>query len=214
VGEAAGPVLNVVTSVCVDVRPEDAGIGYPMLGDTTADARRLVYWKCAYAFLCSSLRSNPGARHCLYTNDAAPVTWRGIDLRARLAALGVAIEQVPFEAYAPPTRLTTRYKNGFYKHEVIRALGALPAGERSVLVDADCLAPRPFPLDALEPGRLYVLDIYRRSDPERREPHDLSMADMGEVYRRLDPTTLPRTRSGSAGSSWGATARPWRGRPG
>ncbi len=180
--------LYIATSICVDEAAVDAGVHYPALEGTSPEERRRAYWYCAYVLFCTSLRSNESAHHALFTNDLAPIRWRGRDLRAELAARGVEIVPLPFREFTPPRELSRSFRNAFYKMDVIRALGRLPDGTQAVLLDADCICPNPLPPERLSGDCIQILDMYKRKDPQLRSPHNLSMADMGALFTTIDPT--------------------------
>jgi hypothetical protein len=119
-------MINIVTSICVDTKPEDSTINYPMIGIKSSEQKRKLYWKLATTFLCSSLRCNPQDEHVVYTNDPNPIIIiKGIDLKKRLQELGVKIEFLSFESFMPPASLSKAYKNAFYKLQVIKELGEI-----------------------------------------------------------------------------------------
>lgn len=181
--------MNIVTSICVDTESSHDRIKYPNLDVKDSAARRARYWQFVTTFCCSSVRCNPQLQHLVYTNDEEPVLDRGRDLREFLASIGVEIRHLPFETYVPPASSGTKFRNAYYKLDVLRALASLPADDGSLLVDSDCLWVRPNPAvkQEMESGKLLLYDVYERTDPFQREPKDMSRAEMGELYTQLDP---------------------------
>jgi hypothetical protein len=177
--------MNIVTSLCVDDARHPASY-YDQLQDVNADGRRRTYWQCVMVLFGSSVRCNPGARHILYTNDRASTRWQGIDYQQRLRDMGVEVRQLPFDHFQPPAGASRKFRNGFYKLEVMRELARPDAGDTSLLLDSDCVWSRP---DAelertLNSGRLLLFDISSAPDTKII---DLSRRDMGQLYREIFP---------------------------
>ena len=186
--ESRSKLFNIVTSICVDTDSSQQRIKYPNLEVKDSAERRAQYWRFVVTFCCSSLRSNPEARHLVYTNDSERVVINGLDIKRFLEDLGAEIHYLPFENYVPPESSGTKFRNAYYKLDVLKALSGLSHSDSSVLVDCDCLWIRNNPaLEAdAQSGELILYDIYQRTDPYDREPKDMSRADMGELYRELD----------------------------
>lgn len=177
--------MDIVTSLCVDDARHPAAY-YDQLQDVNADERRRIYWQCVTVFFATSVRCNPTARHVLYTNDRGPTTWRGHDYKAFLRELGVDIRQMPFERFQPPAGFSEKFRNGFYKLEVMQALAQPDAGAHSLLLDSDCVWTRPEPgLEAaLRAGQLLLFDISGEPDTE---VIGLSRRHIGTLYRQIFP---------------------------
>ena len=177
---------NIVTSICVDKDSAASSVIYPMLGRQNA-SRREIYWLCVYVFCWVSIRVNPNQPHLVYTNDNVPAVVDGVNIQVALEELGVTLIDLPFTEFDPGAR-SSRFRNAFYKLDVVKALGALELP--SILLDSDCLWHRP--ADGLAEivcggQQLLVQDTYQRSDrPRLQDPHDLSMVDFGDTYRQID----------------------------
>ncbi|QDA58879.1 hypothetical protein [Hymenobacter jejuensis] len=179
--------MDIVTSLCVDEAHEPASF-YPQLRDVSADKRRRVYWQCTVVFFSTSVRCNPDARHLLYTNDAAPATWDGVDHREFLSSIGVEIRQLSFQTFCPPQRFSKEFRNAFYKLDVLQELAKPTAADHSLLLDSDCVWTRPDPklISLVQSDALLLLDAEPESTPDTKI-HGLSRRDMGNLYRELDP---------------------------
>lgn len=177
--------MDIVTSLCVDDSRHPASY-YDQLQDVNADQRRRVYWQCVTVFFATSTRCNPTAGHVLYTNDKAHTTWHGTDCREFLRGLGVQIRELEFEQYQPPANFSGKFRNGFYKLEVMRELASPQAADCSLLLDSDCVWTRSSPeLEAaVGSGSLLLYDISPGPDDKI---FGLSRRDMGDLYRQLFP---------------------------
>ncbi len=147
-----------------------------------------MYWQCVFTFCWSSTRTNPGIQHLVYTNDEEICTIAGVSIQGALEDMGVEIVHLPFEEFDPGDR-SRKFRNAFYKLEVVKGMSGLAAP--SLLVDSDCLwhkASSDLDDSMLQGDRLLLQDTYQRSSsPELREPHNVSMLDFGDLYRRIDP---------------------------
>ena len=191
---------NVVTCICVDTAQADDGTVYPLLGNLSAEERRLQYWKLAWVLMITSRLCQPEQRHMVYTNDPAPVMADGQDLKALLATHGVEVVVLPFQDFLAPKRTLARFANAFYKLEVFKALAQLD--KPSILLDNDVVwAHRNAELEqALAQGQTMFYDIYERSaTPDSRQFLGVSMRDFGQYFKDLDPSypqALPVTIGG------------------
>jgi len=158
-----------------------------MIRKGDSSSKRLLYWKLAYTLLCSSIRCNPKAEHIIFTNDPNGIYYGDTDLKVVAARRGITVKYLPFEKYKPPASLCSSYKNAFYKLDVIAALGAMD-DTINVLLDTDCLWTRSCDdFEKLAPdNEIMLYDTYQRTDPYLKEPHNLSMFDMGRLYRDID----------------------------
>lgn len=178
----------ISTFVCVDTDPSDAMVSYPLLGWLGPEERRQVYWRLAFASMATSRRVNPHVRHIVFTNDENPLLLDGTDIRFRLKALGVEVSFLPFSTFKLPQGMSLRFANAFYRFQVLEELGNRHLA--SLVMDADCLWVRMDPeLErAITGGLLLVFDVYERSArPFSARPHGISMKDMGETFRVVEP---------------------------
>ncbi|MCC3159258.1 hypothetical protein LJ737_18595 [Hymenobacter sp. 15J16-1T3B] len=177
--------MDIITSLCVDDERHPASY-YDQLQDASADQRRRIYWQCVTVFFATSTRCNPAAHHVLYTNDRGSTTWNGVDFQQFLRGLGVEIRQMPFDNFQPPAGFSERFRNGFYKLEVMQQLARPEAADYSLLLDSDCVWTRPEPaLEAtLRSGQLLLFDI--SGDPDT-EVLGMSRRHIGNLYRELFP---------------------------
>jgi hypothetical protein len=179
-------MINIVTCICVDKDDNDESI-YPQMNYRTSHQRRLIYWKCAAVSFATSIRCNPGVKHILYTNDHAVVRYKGRDLRAFLTDIGVEIRYLPFEIFKPAPGLSNKFRNAFYKLDVISELGRYE-NEYNVLLDSDCVWVKnslSF-FQSLDQEKLLVYDCYQRTDPYEKRS-GLNQMELGEVFNRIDP---------------------------
>ncbi|MCU0393345.1 MAG: hypothetical protein MUE81_19710 [Thermoflexibacter sp.] len=180
-------MYNIVSFVCVDESDKDAQVYYPYIKYTDPKFRRALYWQLGFLCMVTSVRSNPDKKHLLYTNDQLDIFVDGVDLRKRLADLGVEIIHLPFSRFNPG-QYAKWYKNAMYKLDVLAALKDLP--NPSIYIDSDCLWVRPnavFDKLMLESPFVLAMDTYHRNhDPDKKAPHT-SMRDMGELFRQVTP---------------------------
>lgn len=176
--------MNIVTSICVDIlsHPTKKKSTYPQIKG--AQNPRIIYWRCVVTFCITALKYHPEKNLIVYTNDNDVILIDGYDVKEKLESLGVQIIQMPFISFDPKDR-SKYFRNAFYKLEVIEALGKLK--EASILLDSDCIWTRR-DIDLfkmIESGSKIVLkDTYQRSTtPELKEPHNLSMKEMGDLYK-------------------------------
>ena len=178
-------IYNIVTSICVDTDDLGRSVDYPMLG-THVDKKRIIYWRCVYVFCMTSLRVNKNKDHIVYTNDFKEIIIAGINIKDKLMEQGVKIITLPFGKFDPKHH-SERFRNAFYKLEVINALAKL--NQPSILLDSDCLwTKRDQNLDNILISGTHVLlqDTYQREKyPHKRFPHNLSMEDMGTLYNKI-----------------------------
>jgi hypothetical protein len=178
--------MNIVTSICVDEKPEDDSY-YPNANRLNQEQRRILYWKCVVVFFCSSVRCNPKARHIVFSNDRKPVMVKGKDMKEFLKELGVEVRYLPFQYFKSREGTTAHFRNAFYKLDVIKELGS---GEYdyNLLLDSDCVFSKPDPqlmkLIQSDEG-LLLYDVYE-AEPSRKI-HNINRYDMGEMYNKVWP---------------------------
>ena len=179
---------NIVTSICVDQKVEDAEIVYPMIGKISSESRRKIYWRLVTVFSCSSLRCNPDHRHIVYTNDENDIFINSVNVKKFLEEKGVEVIYLPFTNFCPPDDLSTRFKNAFYKLDVIKALGELSQEDSSILVDSDCLWVNCNNNihNIIQGEKILLKVVHKNSDPYDRSYHNLSMSDMGELFLKIE----------------------------
>lgn len=178
-------MINIVTSVCVDVDEKDDA-NYPMLKGI--DDKSIVYWRCCMTFFMTSTKYNYDANHIVYTNDKnfKRRSIHGYNLKDTLEGLGVEIVELPFKKFDPKS-YSKSFRNAFYKHEVIEALSK--KNNPSILLDSDCIWTKRCEKligKLKQSDGLLLQDTYQRSsNPKLKSPHNLSMNDMGELYKEI-----------------------------
>lgn len=183
---------TIATFVCVDTNPLDAASFYPELGGKrSAEVRRAIYWKNVLVFCATARRCYPNARIVVGTNDGADFTIGENSAQQFLARWHVETFFTPFEIYKPPAGASASFLNTFYRYDVLRALvPQLDAHDVLLLMDSDCV----WTLSNADwetivpPKTLLTCNPYGARKPFERHPNHLSRADLGELYRRLDPT--------------------------
>jgi hypothetical protein len=181
--------INIVTSICVDV-DKDEKIFYPQLKNISADDRRLIYWKCVYVFCATSVRCNPDCTHQVYTNDTQPVVANGVDLLAGLKKMGVEIVVAPFGVFNPPKGYSNRFKNAFYKLDVIHHLGQSTQHDFHLLLDSDCVWVRNNPkiYDFIAKSDTFTLyDVDDLGDHPEKDFWDMSRQGVWDVFKSIEP---------------------------
>jgi hypothetical protein len=182
--------IGIITSMCVDIEPDEK-VFYPQLKDVNAQDRRWLYWQCVYVFFATSKRFNPQSRHILYTNDQTQVAKDGIDLMAKIKDLGVEVKFHPFQHFNPPKGYSNTFKNAFYKMDVIKELGKETGN--FILLDSDCVWIKPVStLNQMMDWDKEILlyDTFTSSDPSKRPTNltkdNLLKADVGKVFKQID----------------------------
>ena len=180
--------IHIVTSICVDV-DENEDIFYPQLKGVGQDHRRLLYWRCVYIFFASSSRCNPDCNHIVYTNDPHDVIENGINLTEKIKAFGVDIRHLPFKEFNPPKGYSKRFKNAFYKLDVIKQLGEEKDGYY-LLLDSDCVWAKNDPelyktLQSDDHVLLYDVDCLLHAP--QIQLHNMDRKSVLEVFRQIEP---------------------------
>lgn len=182
-------MVKIVTSICVDTDTKDSQINYPNSGDfLSSNAKRKIYWKLVTTFCASSIRCNPQEQHYVYTNDLEKVIVKNIDIKQFLDKLGVKIVYLPFEEFLPPDRYCSIFKNAYYKLDVLAALSRDEASS-SILLDSDCLWNRHDNslFKVINSDSILLRDTFEMKDAHTQGKYNLSMADMGKVFQKIDP---------------------------
>lgn len=186
-------MINIVTAICVDKDTRGKNMNYPQVNSFVN--RRELYWKLVTVFCCTSLKSNENHRHLVFTNDTDDIVIDNIEIKGFLRKKNVEIINLAFKEFDPEPH-SQSFRNAFYKLEVIKALGN--EQHSSILLDSDCLWVRPSKTltDLLEEGKqLLLIDSYqRKKDPLSKLVHNMSVKDMGDLYKGIDlayPTAHP-----------------------
>lgn len=178
---------TICSCICVDTRPEDSTVHYPLMGQASPDERRLHYWRMALTLMATSARCNPGHRHVIFTNDRKPAVVGQVDVKQRLQELGVELIDLPYEHFKLPAGLSQKFTNTFYRFEIFGQLAQWP--EPAMLLDTDIIFSRPSPelAQAMTSEDALMYDIYQREKtPHSREAHGISMHDMGTIFHQVD----------------------------
>lgn len=180
--------MIIASCICVDESKADEKMIYTGLpGLFNTQERRAIYWKCATVSFATSVRCNPSAQHILYTNDTRELLLKGVDVKAKLKALGVEIRLLPFSSFKPPKGYSTRFRNAFYKLDVLQALSR-ETGAPVLLLDSDCVWVRPdnFLTQVFQKNTVLLYDYYNMSNPHTKI-HGISREEIGNLYREIDP---------------------------
>ncbi|WP_158860059.1 hypothetical protein [Lunatibacter salilacus] len=177
-------MYNIVTCISVDQDKTGGKVKYPNIG-TENKNRKHVYWRCAYTFCAASVKVNPEKKHIVVTNDLEEIIIDNINVKDELAGLGVTIIYLDFDRF-DPGKHSMRFRNAFYKLQVIERLAqeTLP----SLLLDSDILWHKKDVVldDIMSSGEYLVLqDTYQRSNKPLEKLHNISMKDMGDLYRLI-----------------------------
>lgn len=183
---------TIATFMAIDTAPEDSKMEYSMLGGPgSADARRGVYWKNVITWGATARRCYPEARVVVATNDPNDLDLGGASLYQTLDDIGIERLFAPYALYKPPPRRANRYINLFYRFDALCALldAPGPEDESLFLTDSDVVwVRRVADLDAYLPQNGGAFNApHRRCGPHVRYPHNMSRADTGDAFRRLDP---------------------------
>jgi len=186
-------MINIVTSLCIDLNKNDESV-YLQLSYRNSQQRRIAYWKCVTVFFCSSLRCNPSVSHTLYTNDEQPLEIDGIDPKAFLQKMGVSIVYLPFQHFVPPQGYSEKYRNAFYKFDVIKHLGSCAGDTRfHMLMDADCVWVNPgiaF-LQSIRPEQLLLYNAFENEESLTDKKYGFTRFgrdSLGRAFKQLDPS--------------------------
>lgn len=184
---------TIATFMAIDTDPEDSAADYPMYrGPRSSSGRRVSYWKNVITWGATARRCYPDARIVIATNDPDDVDLEIGSLHQTLDALGIERLFVPYVRFKPPPGGSRRYINIFYRFDSLRALVNAPGPENEsiYLSDSDAVWVRRLAdLDAyLPPQGLAFHSPDMEYGPYARFPHNMSRADMGETFRRIDPS--------------------------
>lgn len=183
--------LTVATFMCVDMDAARDASWYPAIGKTISSAaRRALYWNNVLVFCATARRGVPDARVCVYTNDNADLDLGRTTLQRALDALQVTRVLLPYEKFCPPPGASRKFRNAFYRLEVIRVLAeTLPQNDAALLLDSDCVWLRAANDTAQKiPAAGLWLSTPRPLYPPRlRYPFQQSRADFGALYLALAP---------------------------
>ena len=182
--------VTLVTFVCVDTEPAlDASL-YPAIGKTvSSETRRRIYWENALVNCATARRCVPDARVCVFTNDNDDVVLYDTTLHRALNALQVERIVLPFTRFVPPSGAAVKFRNAFYRLNVLRALAhSLRADDAAILYDSDCVWTRAAAdLEQQIPqAGLWLSTPRKLFPPHLRYPVQQSRADFGALYRALD----------------------------
>lgn len=197
--------MNVIlaTFLCVDTDVAHDASWYPAIGKTvSSDARRAIYWKNVLVSCATARRCAPDAQVCVYTNDDADLDVGGASLHDALDALGVTRVSLPYEKFVPPPGASRKFRNVYYRYDVIRALAEQSgAQDAMILYDSDCVWVRAendwaqkIPVQGLwlsAPRPLYP--------PQLRYPFHQSRADDGALFQKINlayPEPFPKYYGG------------------
>lgn len=163
------------------------GIHYPQLAYVKPQERRLVFWKCALVFFCSSIQVNPRLSHYLYTNDESPPKIDGVDCADFLQRRGVEVIFSRFDRFMPSKSFGTIFHNNFYKLHVLYEMSRAISGEL-LLMDSDVVWTNPLPQTPLSNnGQLVLYPVFRTRADDERSPTGISSRDLALIYAKLDP---------------------------
>jgi hypothetical protein len=183
--------LTIVTSICVDVITEQGEkILYPQLKNINPQERKAIYWKCVFLFFATSYRCNPTVSHLLLTNDTEDVIIDGVDIKAKLQEWGVEIKILPFEAFNPPKGYSNRFKNAFYKLDVIKYLGESVPDGYYLLLDSDCLWVRKndsLIQETVSEDFLILYDVDILGHDPSKKLQGMERKDVRKIFDRIEP---------------------------
>ncbi|RYB03258.1 hypothetical protein [Lichenibacterium ramalinae] len=133
---------DLISTLLVLDRPEDAS-AFPQVGlDSSQRAFQDVYWRCVACFFATSARQNPGCRHAFFTNAEALPVVDGLDIKELLRRLGVEVVALPITHRLGRDKVTS-WNNVFYILDVIAHLDREGGFARAVVMDSDCVWVRP-----------------------------------------------------------------------
>lgn len=189
--------------MCVDTNTARDVSWYPAIGKTvSSDARRAIYWNNVLVFCATARRCVPDARVCVYTNDDADLDLGGTTLHRALDDLQVARIALPYEKFCPPPGASRKFRNVFYRFDVIRALTeTLTQDDAALLLDSDCVWTRAA-ADAAQKipaAGLWLSTPRPLYPPHLRYPFQSCRADFGALYRALStgyPEPFPKYYGG------------------
>ena len=149
-------------------------------------------------------RCYPDARVVVATNDPNDLDLGGVSLHKTLEDIGIERKFVPYVLFKPPPGRALRYINIFYRFDAMRALlnAPGPEDESFFLTDSDVVwVRRVADLDAFLPQDGGVFNApHRGYGPHVRYPRNMSRAETGDTFRRLDPAYPERFRLGTGGT--------------
>ena len=131
--------MRIATSVCVASSPDD--VLYPQLHGLDSDKRAATYWRCAAVLLASLRRTNPEAE-LLLVSDVEVQAAVTPAMSKLLDRLEVTTVRVKFKRFLPPAGASRKFRNNFYKLDVLGHLAELPDGGSALLLDSDVISLR------------------------------------------------------------------------
>jgi hypothetical protein len=177
-------LMRIATSVCV-ADSADA-ILYPQLQGLDSNTRADVYWRCAAALLASLRRTNPEVELFL-VSDVDVATAAPAPMPTLLDRLQVTTVHLKFETFLPPAHASRKFRNNFYKLDVLSYLAGLPDAPPTLLLDSDVIALRPLNgISAQCADGLVVYHPYRDGRTDQRSRDLLPIvkplfADLGQL---------------------------------
>ena len=131
--------MRIATSVCVAGSSDD--VLYPQLHGLASDKRAATYWQCAAVLLASLRRTNPDAELHLVSDVEVETAVTPV-MSQLLDRLDITTVHVKFERFLPPAGASRKFRNNFYKLDVLGHLAELPDGGPALLLDSDVISLR------------------------------------------------------------------------
>lgn len=180
----------MIIACCVCTDRDDEGVLYPLLHGLNRQKRHDVYWRCAAVSLASFARTSHGNELVLYTDadfrQSAPQNVINI-----IEEIGIVVIKLPFDHFRPPSGVSSRFRNAFYKLEVIHDLSR--GTQSAMLVDTDVVAIRNMDQLGFDSGAfLHIYEPYADSwSPEHS-------TEFGDFIEQLfdERKTLPTRYAG------------------
>ena len=177
--------------MCADTDAARDASWYPAIGKTiSSDARRAIYWNNVLVFCATARRCVQDARVCVYTNDHADLDLGRTTLQRALDDLQVTRILLPYEKFCPPPGASRKFRNVFYRFDVIGVLAeTLTQNDAALLLDSDCVWTRAAVDTAqkIPAAGLWLSTPRPLYPPHLRYPFAQSRADFGALYRAISP---------------------------
>ncbi len=183
--------LTLATLVAVDSAEHEAHVLYPNLSKPrSAQERRCIYWKTATVCCATVRRCYPEARLCVFTNDPDDLKLEGVWVSQLLERLGVERCFLPFQHFKPPPGVSRKFLNIFYRLDVLEHLanGKGHAEDAILLMDGDIVSAHRIQglADRLPQQGIWVSSPFAEIHPYRLSSENLSRAQVGDIFRRLE----------------------------
>jgi hypothetical protein len=175
--------MNIITSLCIDSTDDSFNF---QLYHVNNQQKRLIYWKCCATLFATVLRCMPNSRKILYTNDEDEVFHERINIKELIKQFGVEIVYISSDELLKFKNKSKYHFPTLYKFLVLKEIAKLDGN--SLFLDSDCVWLKPFENENADWSIPVLYNMYQKSDIHDKRFNNLSRAEMGEVFSKIDPS--------------------------